>query len=47
MNDRHDQLAWGRTVSRRERFNGTEWLLLGVSVLAFTTAMVLFVRVVS
>jgi hypothetical protein len=45
MSGRRPQAAWWQ-ISRSERFNGAERLLLGVAVLALTGALVVLVRVV-
>ncbi len=47
MGSRRDHPVWWREVTCSEHFNGTERLLLGVSVLTFAIAMVLFIRVVT
>ncbi len=47
MSSRRDHLAKWQETPRNERFNRAEWLLLGVSVVAFTAALVMFIRVVA
>ncbi|HND15172.1 MAG TPA: hypothetical protein PLN78_09340 [Pseudomonadales bacterium] len=46
MSGRRDHLARWQETSHSERFNRVEWLLLGVSALAFTAAFVMFIGVV-
>jgi hypothetical protein len=45
MSGRRSQPAWWQEIARSERFNGAEWLLLGVSALAFAGALMMLVRV--
>jgi hypothetical protein len=45
MSGRRTQPAWWQDLYRSERFNGAEWLLLGVSALALAGALLMLVRV--
>jgi len=45
MSGRRTHAAWWQGLSRSERFNGAERLLLGVSALALSGILVMLIRV--
>ena len=47
MAGRKIQTIWWQEITRSERFNRAEWLLLGVSAIAFVGVLTMLVRVVN
>jgi len=45
MSARKPPQYWWHEITRSERFNGAEWLMLGVSAIALAGAVVVVVRV--
>jgi hypothetical protein len=44
MNGRKTEQTWWQEITRSERFNSAEWLLLGVSGSALTAALMVLLR---
>lgn len=47
MTGRKAPPTWWQEIVRSERFNGAEWLMLGVSAMALAGAVLVFVRVLT
>ena len=45
MSGRKTQHTWWQEITRSDRFNGVEWLLLGVSAFALAGALMVLTQV--
>lgn len=44
MTGRKTEHSWWQEITRSDRFNGVEWLLLGVSAFALTGALMVLMQ---